>query len=123
MKPMIKFAISKTRLLLPLMVAVASLGATAHAAAPGIKGPSFDLVAQPAYLTQPDGQSIYSWGYGCSATFVPTFLPSAIQGKCPLMQVPGPTMIVTEGDTVTVTLTNHLPAAAGNTSIVFPGFQ
>ncbi len=38
------------------------------------------------------------------------------------MQVPGPTLIVTEGQTVTVTLLNNLPAAAGNTSILFPGF-
>jgi FtsP/CotA-like multicopper oxidase with cupredoxin domain len=38
------------------------------------------------------------------------------------MQVPGPTLIVTEGQTVTVTLTNGLPSAAGNTSILFPGF-
>ena len=38
------------------------------------------------------------------------------------MQVPGPTLIVTEGQTVTVTLTNGLPTAAGNTSILFPGF-
>ena len=39
------------------------------------------------------------------------------------MQLPGPTLIVTEGDTVTVNLENNLPPAAGNTSIVFPGFQ
>ena len=39
------------------------------------------------------------------------------------MQLPGPTLIVTEGETVTVTLTNNLPAAAGNTSILFPGFD
>ena len=39
------------------------------------------------------------------------------------MQVPGPTLIVTEGQTVTVNLTNNLPTAAGNTSILFPGFQ
>jgi FtsP/CotA-like multicopper oxidase with cupredoxin domain len=38
------------------------------------------------------------------------------------MQIPGPTLIVTEGQTVTVTLTNNLPTAAGNTSILFPGF-
>jgi FtsP/CotA-like multicopper oxidase with cupredoxin domain len=38
------------------------------------------------------------------------------------MQVPGPTLIVTEGTTVTVTLTNNLPTAAGPTSILFPGF-
>ena len=126
MKPMIQTAISKTRLLLPLMVAVASVGATAHAAAPGIQGTSFDLVAQPAYLTQPDGQAVYSWGYGCSSTYAPTFAPANIHpqtGGCPTMQVPGPTLIVNEGDTVTVNLTNNLPAAAGNTSILFPGFS
>src|SRR5438477_11784005 len=39
------------------------------------------------------------------------------------MQVPGPTLIVTEGQTVTVNLTNNLPTAAGNTSILFPGFN
>jgi FtsP/CotA-like multicopper oxidase with cupredoxin domain len=39
------------------------------------------------------------------------------------MQVPGPTLIVHKGDIVTVTLTNKLPPGAGNTSIVFPGFQ
>ena len=124
MKPMIRLAISKMRLLLPLLAA-ASLGATAHAAAPGITGgsgtPVFNLIAQPAYLTQPDGQAVYSWGYGCSAS--PTdFMPHMAGQACNSMQVPGPTLIVTEGDTVTVHLTNGLPAAAGNTSILFPGF-
>ena len=67
MKPMtMKIAFLKTRLLLPVLVAVASLAATAHAAAPGITGPTFNLTAQTAYLTQPDGQAIYSWGYGCT---------------------------------------------------------
>ena len=37
------------------------------------------------------------------------------------MQIPGPDAHCDEGDTVTVTLTNNLPAAAGNTSILFPG--
>ena len=125
MKPMnMKGAFLMTKVLLP-MLGVAALVATAHAAAPGIAGPNFSLDAKPAYLTQPDGESIYSWGYGCSAQ--PTkWVPSAIaapQGGCSDMQVPGPTLVVTEGQTVTVTLTNNLPAAAGNTSILFPGFQ
>jgi len=30
---------------------------------------------------------------------------------------------VTEGQSVSVTLTNGLPTAAGNTSILFPGFN
>jgi FtsP/CotA-like multicopper oxidase with cupredoxin domain len=123
MKPIMKFAITKTWLLLPVLAAVASLGATAYAAAPGITGPTFDLTAQPAYLTQPDGQAIYSWGYGCNSAPL-GYLPSTISGAfCNPMQVPGPTLIVTEGDTVSVTLTNNLPAPAGNTSILFPGFQ
>ena len=60
-------AFVKTGLILTLMAAVVSLAPTAHAAAPGILGPNFNLTAQPAYLTQPDGQMIYSWGYGCAA--------------------------------------------------------
>lgn len=117
------FALIKTRLLLPLMVAAASLAPTAHGAAPGITGPTFNLVASPAYLTQPDGEMIYSWGYGCNGD--PSgYAPAAIQNTfCTSMQVPGPTLIVHEGDTVTVNLSNGLPAAVGNTSMLFPGFQ
>ena len=117
-------AISKTRLLLVPMVAVALLlsATAAFAAAPGITGPTFNLTAQPAYTTQPDGNMVYSWGYGCNGA--PSgFAPPTISGACSSMQVPGPTLIVTEGQTVTVNLTNGLPTAAGNTSILFPGFQ
>jgi FtsP/CotA-like multicopper oxidase with cupredoxin domain len=123
MKPTMKNIFSKTRRLLPMLMAVASLTATAHAAAPGITGPIFHLTAAPAYLTQPDGQALYSWGYGCSVA--PSgYAPTAISGTfCNNMQVPGPTLIVTEGTNVTVTLTNNLPVSAGNTSILFPGFQ
>ena len=98
----------------------------ALAAAPGVTGTgtagTFNLVAQTGRLNQPDGAALYSWGYGCAsaATLVPAGMPGA---NCPTMQVPGPTLVVTEGQSVTVTLTNSLPAAAGNTSILFPGFQ
>jgi FtsP/CotA-like multicopper oxidase with cupredoxin domain len=117
-------AISMSKLLPVVMLALASLfTATGHAAAPGITGPTFNLTAQTAYLTQPDGQAIYSWGYGCNGA--PSgYLPAAItNGFCNAMQVPGPTLIVTEGVPVTVNLTNSLPTAAGNTSILFPGFN
>jgi len=122
-----KKAILHTQLLLASMVAVVFLlTVAAHAAAPGITGTTFNLTAQQAYLTQPDGEMIYSWGYGC-LTAPSGFAPSAIAGACPTMQVPGPTLIVTAPasgtTTVTVNLTNNLPAAAGNTSILFPGFQ
>src|SRR2546421_12149169 len=119
-----KKVISNTRLLLAAMVAMALLlPAAARGAAPGITGPTFNLTAQPAYISQPDGSMIYSWGYGCR--IAPSgFAPAAISGAaCPTMQVPGPTLIVTEGQTVTVRLTNNLPNSAGNTSILFPGFQ
>jgi len=118
-------AISKTQLLLAPMVAVVLLvTVAAHAATPGITGTTFSLTAQPAYLTQPDGQMVYSWGYGCANGYVPTFLPSFTRTPtCSSMQVPGPTLIVTEGQTVRVVLTNNLPPAAGNTSILFPGFK
>jgi FtsP/CotA-like multicopper oxidase with cupredoxin domain len=97
--------------------------AAAPAAVPGITGPNFSLTAQPANITQPDGASVYSWGYGCNGA--PSgFLPAAIGGAtCSAMQIPGPTLIVHQGDSVSVTLTNNLPNAAGNTSILFPGFN
>jgi len=114
-------SISIARLLLAPVVLL--LAVTAHAAVPGITGPIFNLQAQTAFLNQPDGSAVYSWGYGCNGAPA-GFQPAAISGPtCPTMQVPGPTLIVTEGQTVTVVLLNALPAAAGNTSILFPGFQ
>jgi manganese oxidase len=68
----------------------------------GITGPSFNLTAKADYISVPDGNSIYMWGYTAGST----------------MQYPGPTLIVFEEDDVTVTLTNELPVP---TSIVFPG--
>src|SRR5712671_2103491 len=122
-----KNAISTKRLLSVMAAtAVLLLTAAAHAAAPGISGPTFNLTAQPAYISQPDGQAVYSWGYGCtaaSAAFVPAFPAGDPTPFCNTMQVPGPTLVVTEGQTVSVTLTNGLPTAAGNTSILFPGFN
>jgi len=115
--------ISMTRVLPVAMLALTLLlTMSAHAAAPGITGPTFNLTAQAASISQPDGQSIYSWGYGCNGAPA-GYAPAAITtGFCNTMQVPGPTLIVTEGQTVTVNLLNGLPTAAGNTSILFPGF-
>jgi FtsP/CotA-like multicopper oxidase with cupredoxin domain len=73
----------------------------------GVTGPVFDLTASEGYISVADGGSIYSWGYSTDG----------------LMQLPGPTLIVKEGETVTITLKNDLPPAAGNVSIVFPGHQ
>jgi FtsP/CotA-like multicopper oxidase with cupredoxin domain len=112
----------QTQLLMALVVAaLLFLASVAFAAAPGITGPTFNLTAQPAYLNMPDGEALYAWGYGCNGA--PTnFAPTLPNQNCSTMQVPGPTLIVTEGQTVTVNLINNLPTAAGNTSILFPGF-
>ncbi len=94
-----KKAISMSKLLPVVILTMASLfTATAYASAPGITGPTFNLTAAPAYLTQPDGQAVYSWGYGCTGTpsgFAPAAIPAATT-FCNVMQVPGPTLIVTE---------------------------
>jgi len=126
-----KNVIWMTRLLLAPMAALL-LTATAYATAPGITGgtgttATFNLTAQPAYVSQPDGAAVYSWGYGCNGAPI-DFAPkpggaNLSNANCTTMQVPGPTLIVTEGQIVTVTLSNGLPASAGNTSILFPGFQ
>jgi hypothetical protein len=115
--------------LIPVLVATFAVlsGVPAHAAVPGIgdttpgKSLTFNLTARADYTSQPDGQGIYSWGYSCSGGKNPEFQPFG--GACPNIQIPGPTLIVAEGDTVTVNLSNSLPAAAGNTSILFAGFS
>lgn len=118
-----------SRFLSVAAAAVALLfAASAHAAAPGITVPltggTFALNAGSAYSSQPDGALVYSWGYGCATGSAPTFLPATVIGPfCPTVQFPGPTLIVTEGTIFTVTLLNSLPAAAGNTSILFPGLK
>src|SRR5436853_285816 len=124
--PITRKATTMNRMLSLLAAAAGSLlAAAAQAAAPGISGNTITLSASPAYLTQPDGLSVYSWGYGCTGgalaagqSFVPATTTTPF---CTTMQVPGPTLVVTEGQTVRVTLTNNLPASAGNTSILFPG--
>ncbi len=114
-------------LALTILTAALLLTPPAYSAVPGITGTSaagtFDLTAQDAYISQPDGQSVYSWGYGCNST--PSgYLPANLANNpfCGAMQVPGPTLIVNQGQSVSITLHNNLPSSAGNTSILFPGF-
>src|SRR5207302_1610255 len=116
-------ATSMNRLIYVATTAAALMFAAAtHAAAPGITGPTFNLVAGDGYINQPDGNQLYSWGYGCN-TAPAGFAPTMPHQFCPTMQIPAPTLIVHEGDPVTVNLTNSLPAPAGNTSILCPGFN
>lgn len=80
----------------------------AHAFIDGISAPgsTFALTADADYISVADGVSFYAWGYRVTGS------------AAPLMQFPGPTIVVNQGDTVTLTLTNNLPV---NTSIIFPG--
>lgn len=95
-----------TRLVAGFVLAAIVLPQSAAAAVEGVAGPNFDLTAREGNISLADGGFVYSWGYALDDG---------------VMQLPGPTMIVTEGDVVEVTLTNDLPIAAGNVSILFPG--
>jgi len=97
-------------------VALLGINTSASAAIQGVDDPAvgtstFDLVASAANIALPDGDTVLLWGYG-------------IEGSP--MQYPGPTLIVNEGDAVTITLKNNLPDVTGTTapmpvSILFPG--
>ncbi len=75
------------------------------AAIQGISGTSFNFTASSGHISAADGDDVFFWGFG-------------ERGKLP--QYPGPTLIVQQGDTVTIRLNNHLPQ---NTSILIPGFK
>ncbi len=117
------------RLALLATAAALTWSAGVSAAVPGISGTgttaNFLLTAAPGFINQPDGNQVYTWGYGCTSGTTPTFVPAPMSsiGSCSTMQIPGPTLVVTQGATVTVTLTNQLPTSAGSTSILFPGFN
>jgi len=84
-------------------VLILAWGSAAGAAITGITGTTFTLEASADHIITSDGDSFLMWGYGEAGR---------------RMQYPGPTLIVNQGQTVTVNLINHLDVA---TSIVFPG--
>jgi manganese oxidase len=94
----IKYALAAV-LILPLACA----GGTAWAAVVGVPGPTFNLTAKTDYISTSDGNSLMMWGYANGTG---------------TMQYPGPTLIVEQGATVSITLTNALPVTV---SMVFPG--
>ncbi len=106
------------RLCLPA-VALLVLGLAALPAAgtiDGVSGSNFAFTVQPGRISTPDGSSLLVWGYACTSCGTP-------------VQYPGPTLILNQGQTVTITLTNQLTLPTGtpagtpipNVSIVFPG--
>lgn len=94
------------RLFPAALLAMLPLPGIAVASVEGITGTSFELTARAGTVSSAPGESVYVWGYANGGG---------------TMQLPGPTLIVTEGQTINVTLHNALPVAAGNVSIVFPG--
>ena len=95
---------SKARIAVLLAVGLVVCTVGARAEIPGLTGPTFNLTAREGYIDLPTGDIVYMWGYGVSENIN--------------MQYPGPTLIVNQGDTVTVNLENELEEPV---SIIFPG--
>ena len=71
----------------------------------GITGPVFNLYAFPFLMNLPDGSSLHMWGFGdVDAGANATHTAGNGYG---LPQYPAPTLIVNEGDTVTINLANY----------------
>lgn len=103
----------KTAIRINLFAIVCILFYTIHAGAAieGISGTNFNLTAKNGEISTPDGGNYLFWGFA--------------NGNG-LVQYPGPTMIVNQGQTITVTLNNNITVTQGarpNVSIVFPGFN
>lgn len=84
-------------------------GSYAGAEIAGITGTAFDFTARADYVSGADGLSLHIWGYADGG------------GRA---QYPGPTLIVNEGDTITIRLKNELHLGTPDpepVSIVFPG--
>jgi FtsP/CotA-like multicopper oxidase with cupredoxin domain len=88
-----------------LGVLLLALAMPARAVVDGVSATTFNLTAKADYISSGDGNTHFMWGYANAAG---------------TMQYPGPTMIVPQGATVTVTLGNQLGVPV---SIVFPGQQ
>lgn len=94
------------------VTAAIAFAGSASAKVEGVAGPSFTLVAKADFISTADGGSVYTWGYALGSG-----TSCATQANLQ-MQYPGPTLIVNEGDVVTITLCNQLPA---NVSLLLPG--
>jgi len=93
------------RLVAALWLLIGLTSGNAWAVIDGLTGANFTLTAKAGYIATPDGNSVLMWGYANGAG---------------LMQYPGPTLIVNQGASVTITLNNTLAVPV---SIVFPGQQ
>jgi FtsP/CotA-like multicopper oxidase with cupredoxin domain len=91
--------------LVALLLLVPASGALAQI--DGLTGQTtFNFTAKVGNIVTPDAASMMIWGYANDTT-----------GQ---VQIPGPTLIVNQGEHITINLHNNLPEAV---SIVFPGQQ
>ena len=86
----------------------------------GITGPTFNLYAFPFNINLPEGTSLYMWGFGdLDAGSGATHPDLGNASSYNLPQYPGPTLVVNQGETVTINLTNF--GVPQPVSIVVPG--
>lgn len=81
-----------------------SVQAAGHAIR-GITGPTFNLYAAPFNISLPEGSSLYMWGFGDMDGGTGATHPEGSGYFLP--QYPAPTLIVTEGEAVTINLINY----------------
>lgn len=116
MKTLINKAALATTTAIMLLVGVSF---NAQAGIAGISGDTvggtqtFNLEVSAGSITTPDGDSFTIWGYG-------------EVGAGGAMQYPGPTLLINQGNTVVINLTNQLPNLPGTAepmpvSMIFPG--
>ncbi len=100
---------------LALVLGLSLLPGTAGATIIGATGTSFNFTARADAISTSDGDSLWMWGYAlCSNSKCGT----STSNNNNRMQYPGPTLIVDQGATVTITLHNQLPVPV---SMIFPG--
>jgi len=104
MNTLTRYIRGQVAVLVALLLLVPASGALAQI--DGLTGNTFNLTAKTGHIITPDAASMMIWGYADDST-----------GQ---VQIPGPTLIVNQGDHITVNLHNTLPEAV---SIVFPGHQ
>jgi len=99
-------------LLMGLALALSWGQATAQHDIRGITGPTFNLYAFPFNMNLPEGTSLHMWGFGDRDAGANTTHPDNgpdgpnYASTYNLPQYPGPTLVVNEGDSVTINLTN-----------------
>jgi hypothetical protein len=102
------------------LAVLGAVSAEAQARIPGVAvtdGATLNFTAGEGEISTPDGGSIHFWGYQDIDNHEGLGAPGV-----GLPQYPGPTLIMSQGDTVTISLTSSLHSNQC-TSMVFPGHQ